>query len=167
VPLEAARNETNNPTWVCTILKIETALMRVTTSARMIPILKEGISMVSTRSSCAIIARAKVVSVANTIVISDGGGGISILVILVKPVVGLKMLERNAETITLNSRVMCDSFFNTVLMVTLKAYPEWALLLVVSELPTHTFLCIVVAINVFLIRLRNNGLWISCIIRVE
>jgi len=123
--------------------------------------------MVSARSSCPVITRAKVVSIRDTIIISDGGGGIFVLMVVVKPVVRLKMPEGNPVLLSLKSWIMCYSLLNTILMIALKTNPKRFLTLHVSKLVSQSVLTFVVGFNVCLIGLIHDSLRVASVVGVE
>jgi hypothetical protein len=60
-----------------------------------------------------------------------------------------------------------DSFFDPVFMVALKAYPEGTLTLVILERVTQTLLSIVVGIDVTLVALSDNRLWVTSVVCIQ
>jgi hypothetical protein len=107
------------------------------------------------------------VSVRDTIIISDGGGRVVVVMVVVEPEVCLKMAKGYPVSFSLNSWVMGDSFFDSMLVVTLKSHPVGPLLFVFPKLTTNTFLSVIIAVDVPLIILANNLLGVSFIICVE
>jgi hypothetical protein len=102
----------------------------------------------NTRDRCPIIPSTEEMSIRNAIVISDTGGRIVVLVVLVEPVLRLKMAEGYPVLFSLKSWVMGDGFLDSIFMVTFKSYPEGTFTFMVSELPPQSFLCIIVTFNV-------------------
>src|SRR5210317_761078 len=62
---------------------------------------------------------------------------------------------------------MGDSLFDSIFMVSFKANEKGSLSLVVTELPTNTFLSVVISLDILLIALTTYGLWITGIVGIQ
>jgi hypothetical protein len=106
-------------------------------------------------------------SIRYPVIISDTGGAIGILVVLVVPVVCLKMAEGNPVCLSLDTWVMCDSFFDSMFMVTFETYTKGHPLLAISKLVPHSIPCVLSMEDVLLVGLVNDSLWVSGVVCIE
>src|SRR6056297_1166942 len=123
--------------------------------------------MVSATNRSPIVTRPKVVSIRDTIIISDSGGRTVVFVVVVEPVVCLKMPEGYPVSRSLKSRVMGKSLFDSMFVVPFKSNPVRLPPTVMPKLPANPFHRVVIALNIFLIVLCHNLLRVPFVVCIK